>query len=104
MVLLLQTTPAHSESRQGRERGRSIPFASGLVPCFKLCFCSVGYALRDMRASRIVQQAQDVFLIGCDLDLLDENVVMGVCGSVASDPFGLFKRCSIRRSVYGALT
>src|SRR5262249_8904794 len=28
MMLLLQTTPAHSESPQGRERGRSIPFAS----------------------------------------------------------------------------
>jgi len=48
------------------------------VHCFKLCFCGVGHALRDMRASRIVQQAQDVFLIGCDLDQLDDNVVMGV--------------------------
>ena len=28
MMLLLQTPPAHSESRWGRERGRSIPFAS----------------------------------------------------------------------------
>jgi hypothetical protein len=27
-MLLLQTPPADSERRQGRERGRSIPFAS----------------------------------------------------------------------------
>jgi hypothetical protein len=27
-MLLLQIAPAHSESRRGRERGRSIPFAS----------------------------------------------------------------------------
>jgi hypothetical protein len=32
-MLLLQTPPAHSERSQGRERGRSIPFASvGAVP------------------------------------------------------------------------
>ena len=48
------------------------------VRCFKFCFCGVGHALRDMRASRIVQQAQDVFLIGRDLDQLDDNVVIGV--------------------------
>jgi hypothetical protein len=27
-MLLLQIAPAHSESRRGRERGRSIPFAT----------------------------------------------------------------------------
>jgi hypothetical protein len=60
MMLLLQTTPAHSESRQGRERGRSIPFAS-----FRCCAA----ALRDEALE--THMAGGAEEIGADLALED---------------------------------
>ena len=75
-MLLLQTAPAHSESRRGRERGRSIPFAT--FPCAAKCGRLRGMA--DMvtlvaRSTLVANDPEPTFSLAVLLPTFDERML-----------------------------